>query len=66
MKMYKKLAEKLDLTPNRYPKTESGVEVRLLEKIFSPDEAALGAEMFFDKEPAGVIASRVGISEKGS
>ncbi len=31
--VYKKLAKKLDDMPNRYPATESGVELRLLEKI---------------------------------
>jgi len=62
--VYKKLAEKLDDLPNRYPATESGVELRLLEKIFAPEEAALGAEMFFEKAPASVIAARANLPEK--
>jgi len=62
--VYKKLAQKLDDLPNRFPATESGVELRLLEKIFAPKEAALGAEMFFEKEPASVIAARVNLPEK--
>jgi len=62
--VYKKLAEKLDDMPNRYPATESGVELRLLEKIFAPEEAALGAEMFFEKAPASVIAARANLPEK--
>ncbi len=64
MSNYKKLAEKLDQIPNRYPATESGIEVRLLEKIFSVEEAAVAAEMYYEKEPAVVIASRAGIPEK--
>jgi electron transport complex protein RnfB len=64
MDKYKKLAEKLDKLPNRYLPTESGVEVRMLEKIFLPEEAAVAAEMFFEKESAAVIASRVSIPEK--
>jgi NAD-dependent dihydropyrimidine dehydrogenase PreA subunit len=64
MNNYKKLAEKLDQLPNRFLPTESGVEIRLLEKIFLPEEAALGAEMFFKKESAAVIASRAGVPEK--
>ncbi len=62
--VYKKLAQKLDDLPNRFPATESGVELRLLEKIFSAKEAALGAEMFFEKEPASVIAARANLPEK--
>ena len=57
MSSYKKLAEKLDKTPNRFPATESGIEVRLLEKIFLTEEAAVAAEMHYEKEPAAVIAS---------
>ena len=62
--VYKKLAKKLDDMPNRYPATDSGVELRLLEKIFAPEEAALGAEMYFEKEPASVIAARANLAEK--
>jgi ferredoxin len=64
MDKYKKLAEKLDQLPNRFVPTESGVEVRLLKEIFLPEEANLAAEMYFEKEPAAVIASRAGVSEK--
>lgn len=63
MNSYQKLAQKLDQLPNRYPATESGIEVRLLERIFAPDEAAVAAEMFYQKEPAAVIASRLGQPE---
>ncbi|MCJ7717361.1 MAG: 4Fe-4S binding protein [Anaerolineales bacterium] len=64
--IYKKLAEKLDDMPNRYPATESGVELRLLEKLFEPEEAALAAEMFFEKGPASDIAARANLPEKES
>ena len=62
--MYQKLAHKLDSLPNRFPATESGVEIRLLEKIFDPHEAALAAEMEMRKEPASVIAARANVPEK--
>jgi len=61
---YRKLAQKLDDLPNRYPPTESGVEIRLLERIFTPQEAVLAAEMTFKKEPASVIAARANVNEK--
>ena len=61
---YKKLAGKLDTMPHSYPATESGIEIRLLEKIFTPEEALLGAEMFYTKEPASAIAARANVPEK--
>lgn len=61
---YKKLAEKLDTLPHCYPATESGIEIRLLEKIFTPEEAILAAEMFYTKEPASEIAARANLPEK--
>lgn len=62
--VYKKLAQKLDSLPNRFPATESGVEIRLLEKIFDPHEAALAAEMNLQKESASVIGARANVPEK--
>jgi len=50
--------------PHSYPATESGIEIRLLEKIFSPDEALLAAEMSYLKEPASEIAARASVPEK--
>lgn len=58
--VYRKLAQRLDTIPNGFPATESGVELRLLAKIFTPDEAALAAEMRLTYEPAEAIAHRVG------
>jgi len=58
---YKKLAHKLDTLPNRFPATESGIEIRLLQKVFTPREAALAAEMSFSKEPAEQIALRANL-----
>jgi ferredoxin len=63
---YQKLAAKLDALPNRFPATESGVEIRLLQKIFTSQEAALAAEMFYEKEPAAVIAERAGVPSKNA
>ncbi len=62
--VYNKLAEKLDQLPNRYPATESGVEIRLLEKMFALEEATLAAEMSGEKESASVIAERAGVPVK--
>lgn len=62
--IYKKLAKRLDMLPNGFPRTESGVELRLLEKIFKLEEAELAAEMHIRMEPAQKIASRTKMDPK--
>ncbi len=42
---YQKLADELDRIPNGFPRTKSGVELRLLAKLFTPDDAALAATL---------------------
>jgi len=59
--VYRKLAQRLDAIPNGFPATESGVELRLLAKIFTPQEAALAAVMRLTREPAADIADRAGV-----
>lgn len=58
---YQQLARRLDALPEGFPATESGVELRLLAKLFSPEEAALAAELNPALEPAQEIAARAGM-----
>jgi ferredoxin len=58
---YERLADALDGLPNGFPRTSSGVEVRLLEKIFSPDEAELASHLTGQMEPVDAIARRAGM-----
>ena len=59
--IYRKLAQRLDAIPNGFPATESGVELRRLAKIFTPEEAALAGVMRLTREPAADIATRAGV-----
>jgi electron transport complex protein RnfB len=59
--VYRKLAQRLDAIPNGFSATESGVELRLLAKMFTPEEAALASVMRLTHEPAADIAARVGV-----
>jgi len=59
--VYRTLAHRLDAIPNGFPATESGVELRLLAKIFTPEEAALAGVMRLTYEPAADIAARAGV-----
>ncbi len=58
---YRPLAQRLDATPNGFPATESGVELELLAKLFTPEEAALAATLRLSHEPADAIAARAGV-----
>lgn len=57
---YRALARRLDQIPNGYPATESGVELRILERLFRPEEATLAAHLRLTPEPSAAIAARLG------
>ena len=56
--VYKKLARKFDAIPYGFPETESGVELKVLAKIYTLEEAALASEMRLTPESAEQIARR--------
>lgn len=58
---YEALAQALDRLPNGYPRTESGVEILILRKIFSHQEAALAALLGTELEGEGSVAARAGL-----
>jgi electron transport complex protein RnfB len=62
--VYCKLARRLDAIPNGFPATQSGVELRLLAKIFTAEEARLAGVMRLSREPAADIAARAGVDTK--
>jgi electron transport complex protein RnfB len=62
--IYRRLAQRLDAVPNGFPATESGIELQLLQKIFTPEEAALAGVMRLTHEPPADIAARAGIDPK--
>jgi ferredoxin len=57
---YRRLAERLDALPNGFPPTQDGTELRLLAKIFTPEEAELAAQLRLTRETPPRIASRIG------
>lgn len=59
---YDHLAAALDSLPNGFPRTPSNVEIELLKKIFSAEEASLGSQLSRKMEPAEAIADRVGLA----
>jgi electron transport complex protein RnfB len=61
---YEHLARALDGLPSGFPRTSSGVEIRLLKKILSPEEARLASHTTGKREPVDVIAKRAGLSAR--
>ncbi|MFH1116429.1 MAG: 4Fe-4S binding protein [Pseudomonadota bacterium] len=57
--VYKLLAEKLDQLPNGFPPTESGVELKILRKIFDPEAAEMALKLMPTPETAETIARRL-------
>lgn len=56
--IYRKLARHLDNLPGGFPPTESGVELRILRRLFSPEEAELALHLTLIPEEPQVIARR--------
>jgi electron transport complex protein RnfB len=61
--VYRRLATRVDEIPNGFPATESGVELRLLAKMFTPEEAHLASIMRLTPESTADIAARAGVDE---
>ncbi len=59
-KAYHQLAKVLDTLPNGFPATQSGIEIKLLKKIFKPQDAELFCDLKLSFETADQIAQRTG------
>jgi len=59
--VYERLARHLDSLPASFPRTESGVELRILRRLFTPEEAALALHLTLLHEEARVVARRAGL-----
>ena len=56
--VYTKLAAHLDDLPGGYPSTESGIELKILRRLFTPEEAEMALKLSVLPEEAKVIARR--------
>jgi NAD-dependent dihydropyrimidine dehydrogenase PreA subunit len=61
---YHRLASALDKLPNGFPRTESGVEIEILRRIFKPEEAELASHLTRKMESSSEIALRVNLEVK--
>ena len=58
--IYTSLAKVLDTLPNGFPATDSGVEIKLLKRIFRPQDAELFCDLRLNFETAQQISERTG------
>jgi Na+-translocating ferredoxin:NAD+ oxidoreductase subunit B len=59
--IYKRLAKHLDNLPGGFPPTGSGVEMRILKRLFTPEEAKLALHLTLLHEEPRVVARRAGL-----
>jgi len=61
--VYERLAEVLDATPQGFPRMKSGVEIKLLKLVFTPEEVSLAGHLTCTYEYPADIAKRAGVAE---
>lgn len=61
--VYFRLREFLDTLPSGFPETPSGVEIKLLQKMFTPAQAELTLQLSPKPETVTQIARRTGLEE---
>ena len=60
---HEKLRERLDMFPQGFPKTQSGVELEILEQLFSTEEAEIALFLKPYPEPVAALAERMSRDE---
>ncbi len=59
--LYTRLREYMNNLPGGYPATDTGVEIRILKKLFTPEDADLILKLNHEAEEVPVIAARIGM-----
>ena len=58
--IYERLRETLDTIPNGFPKSKEGLDILILKKIFTEEEAELACDLKMNWETPETIAARTG------
>ena len=61
--VYTKLREFMDTMPAGFPATDTGVEIKILKKMFTPEQAELAMKLKKEPEEVPAIAARIGMNE---
>jgi Na+-translocating ferredoxin:NAD+ oxidoreductase subunit B len=59
--IYQRLAEHLRRLPGGFPPSDTGADLRLLQRLFTSEEADLATYLTLNQEAASTIAERVGL-----
>lgn len=57
--VYRDLQKHLDRMPGGFPEVESGLDIKLLKNLFTPDEAEMAIQLSMQPEPLAKIHGRV-------
>jgi hypothetical protein len=57
--IYERVRQRLDMFPQGFPKTPSGVELEILRRLFTPEEGEVMLGLRPIPEPASVVAERL-------
>jgi len=63
-KIYQKLAKHLDNLPGGFPPSNTGVEFRILKRLFTPEEAEFALYLTLIPEESRVVARRANVSTR--
>ena len=58
-KVYRDLQKYLDRMPSGFTAVESGLDIKLLKHLFTPEEARVAVQLSMKPEPIGRIYKRV-------
>ena len=61
--VYTRLREFMDTLPSGFPATPTGVEIKILKKLFTPEQAELTMKLGTEPEGVREIAERIGMDE---
>ncbi|MCP4751069.1 MAG: 4Fe-4S dicluster domain-containing protein [Proteobacteria bacterium] len=61
--VYTRLREFMDTLPAGYPATDSGVEIKILKKLYTPEQAEITMKLTEEPEEVAAIAARIGRDE---
>jgi H+/Na+-translocating ferredoxin:NAD+ oxidoreductase subunit B len=62
--IYVKMREFLDKMPGGFPQSDTGVELKILKKLFTPEEAEMTMKLSMMPETAEALAPKLGLNEK--
>jgi len=62
--VYRQLARHLDDMPGGFPSTESGVELRILRRLFTPEEAEMALKLTLVPEEPAHVAKRLHLPQE--